>query len=213
MELKMYDVSHVRQHSSLTPLAGLSRTHKSRRQLGRKNCDRPFWWTIPWSEGQREYFIYLWHVCSKLQVKGAQELGAVGVLIYVDPRDDGYVTVENGYAPYPEGPARNPTSMERGSVMFISSFPGDPTTPGYPAYKDAKREVPTNIPTIPSLPISFHAAERLLEEIDGIYSGFSEDGSKRKLSGKASTARVKIVNHGARDSVYIYYCVTDILMQ
>jgi N-acetylated-alpha-linked acidic dipeptidase len=113
------------------------------------------------------------------------------------------VTVENGYAPYPEGPARNPTSMERGSVMFISSYIGDPTTPGYPAYKDAKREMPTNIPKIPSLPISFHAAERLLEEIDGIYSGFSADGSKRKLSGKTSSARVRMVNHGARDCMHI----------
>ena len=46
------------------------------------------------------------------------------MLIYSDPRDDGAVTVANGYAPYPEGPARNPTSVQRGSVQFLSLYPG-----------------------------------------------------------------------------------------
>ena len=63
-----------------------------------------------------------------LKIKGAQERGAVGVLIYSDPRDDGAVVVENGYKPYPQGPARNPYSVQRGSVQFISLYPGDPTT-------------------------------------------------------------------------------------
>lgn len=63
-----------------------------------------------------------------LKVKGAEERGAVGVLIYSDPRDDGAVTVENGYTPYPAGPARNPTSVQRGSVQYLSIYPGDPTT-------------------------------------------------------------------------------------
>ncbi|KAJ3508656.1 hypothetical protein NLJ89_g5632 [Agrocybe chaxingu] len=45
-----------------------------------------------------------------LKIKGGQDLGAAGVLIYSDPIDDGTVTVENGYLPYPNGPARNPTS-------------------------------------------------------------------------------------------------------
>lgn len=61
-----------------------------------------------------------------LKVKRAQELGAVGVLIYSDPGDDGEITEENGYAAYPEGPARNPSSVQRGSVQFLSSRPGDP---------------------------------------------------------------------------------------
>lgn len=34
-----------------------------------------------------------------LKIKGAQELGAAGVIIYSDARDDGSVTVENGYQP------------------------------------------------------------------------------------------------------------------
>lgn len=113
----------------------------------------------------------------------------VGVIIYSDPRDDGSVTVENGYQPYPAGPARNPTSVQRGSVQFISIYPGDPTTPGYPAYENSTRTDGDNVPSIPSLPISWSNAERLLEEI-----GVSEDN--RLLSGKVSKRVIKLVNHG-----------------
>ncbi|KAG9218840.1 hypothetical protein CCMSSC00406_0001046 [Pleurotus cornucopiae] len=129
-----------------------------------------------------------------LKILGAQELGAAGVLIYSDPRDDGDVSVEKGYAPWPAGPARNPTSVQRGSVQYLSLYPGDPTTPGYPAYKDAKRTEGENIPKIPSLPISWKNAERLLEEIDGLYvnGAFSENAH---LNGKSSNTSVKLVNH------------------
>ncbi|KAI0268104.1 hypothetical protein BC834DRAFT_952323 [Gloeopeniophorella convolvens] len=102
-----------------------------------------------------------------LKVKGAQELGAAGVLIYSDPRDDGTVTEENGYAPYPHGPARNPTSVQRGSVQFLSVYPGDPTTPGYPSYENSTRTDGSNIPDIPSLPISWANAKVLLDELEG----------------------------------------------
>lgn len=61
-----------------------------------------------------------------LKVKRAQELGMVGTLIYSDPGDDGKHTEENGYKPYPDGPARNPSSVQRGSVQFLSVRPGDP---------------------------------------------------------------------------------------
>ena len=78
--------------------------------------------------------------------------------------------VRISYAPfrnsYPFGPARNPTSYERGSVQYISIYPGDPTTPGYPAYMNSKRSDPENVPKIPSLPISWSNAQRLLQEIE-----------------------------------------------
>lgn len=61
-----------------------------------------------------------------LKVKRAQELGAVGCLIYSDPGDDGDMTEENGYAQYPDGPARQASSVQRGSVQFLSIRPGDP---------------------------------------------------------------------------------------
>lgn len=56
------------------------------------------------------------------------------------------VTVDKGYLPYPAGPARQPSSLQRGSVQYLSLFPGDPTTPGKPSYKDSKRVTPTSIP-------------------------------------------------------------------
>ncbi|KAH9843828.1 Zn-dependent exopeptidase [Rhodofomes roseus] len=114
-----------------------------------------------------------------LKVKGAQERGAAACLIYSDPRDDGTVTVENGYEAYPDGPARNPTSVQRGSTQFLSIYPGDPTTPGYPAYENSTRTEGTNIPEIPSLPISWANAQVLLEEIE-------EGGENRTI---------KLVNH------------------
>ncbi|KII94951.1 hypothetical protein PLICRDRAFT_128324, partial [Plicaturopsis crispa FD-325 SS-3] len=106
-----------------------------------------------------------------LKVKGAQERGAAAVLIYSDIRDDGTVTVANGYAAYPDGPARNPNSVQRGSVSFISLYPGDPTTPGKPAYKNATRDIGGNYPSIPSIPISWANAEVLLKEIGATSEG------------------------------------------
>jgi hypothetical protein len=80
---------------------------------------------------------------------------------------------------YPHGPARNPTSVQRGSVQFISIYPGDPTTPGYPSYENSTRLNATSIPSIPSLPISWANAQILLQEIEG----------KNRV--------VKLTNHGA----------------
>ena len=57
-----------------------------------------------------------------LKVKRAQELGMVGVVMYSDPGDDGNVTEANGFKPYPDGPARNPSSVQRGSTQFLSTF-------------------------------------------------------------------------------------------
>jgi N-acetylated-alpha-linked acidic dipeptidase len=108
--------------------------------------------------------------------------------MYSDPRDDGVVSVEHGYVPYPAGPARNPTSVQRGSVQFISMYPGDPTTPGYPAYENATRTEGENIPKIPSLPISWRNGQRLLEEISDLNS--------MGLDGRTSNAKIHLVNHG-----------------
>ncbi|KAF8165480.1 Zn-dependent exopeptidase [Crassisporium funariophilum] len=108
-----------------------------------------------------------------LKVKGGQELGAAGVLIYSDPRDDGTVTVANGYEAYPDGPARNPTSVQRGSVQYLSIYPGDPTTPGYPSYENSARTEGSNIPLIPSLPISEANAGMLFRTLtkDDVWNG------------------------------------------
>lgn len=62
-----------------------------------------------------------------LKVKNAQEQGMIGTVIFTDPGDDGNVTEAKGVTAYPNGPARNPTSVQRGSVQFLSTYPGDPT--------------------------------------------------------------------------------------
>ncbi|EGX91338.1 glutamate carboxypeptidase, putative [Cordyceps militaris CM01] len=103
-----------------------------------------------------------------LKIKRAQELGVVGVLIYSDPGDDGERTEQNGYDAYPDGPARQPSSVQRGSVQFLSTRPGDPTTPGYPSKPGAPRAPPSDaIPSIPSLPISYADALPILKALNG----------------------------------------------
>lgn len=60
-----------------------------------------------------------------LKTKRAQELGLVGIVMYSDPQDDGLITELNGYKPYPEGPARNPSAVQRGSTQFLSEYSGN----------------------------------------------------------------------------------------
>lgn len=105
-----------------------------------------------------------------LKVRAAQRAGAVGVVIYNDPQEDGEYTAKNGYEHYPHGPARHPSSIQRGSVDFFSVAVGDPTTPGYPSLPggDTARGDPYHaIPKIPSLPISFADATPLLKALNG----------------------------------------------
>jgi N-acetylated-alpha-linked acidic dipeptidase len=99
----------------------------------------------------------------------AQERGAAGVIIYSDPKDDGYY---RGDA-YPKGPWRPPSGVQRGSVGFMFQFPGDPTTPGVasaPNLPDAKRISPAEseqLPKIPSNPLSYADASPILENLGG----------------------------------------------
>ena len=100
--------------------------------------------------------------------KVAAEHGAIGCLIYSDPRDDGYFEGDV----YPKGPMRPPEGVQRGSVMdFASTQPGDPLTPGYGATPNAKRLPIKGNPAltkIPTLPISYGDAEPLLAALTGL---------------------------------------------
>src|SRR4051812_3423817 len=101
-----------------------------------------------------------------VKVHLAQEHGAVGVIIYSDPEDDGFV---RGPV-YPEGPWRPADSMQRGSVQFIWDYPGDPLTPGRPSIPGTRRIDPsqaTDIARIPSTPISYGDAQPLLQALGG----------------------------------------------
>jgi N-acetylated-alpha-linked acidic dipeptidase len=101
-----------------------------------------------------------------LKIKEAQDRGAAGVLIYSDPADDGYMKGDV----YPDGPMRPPSAIQRGSVQFLSLGPGDPSTPGYASTAHAKRvprERMEGVPRIPSLPIAYGEAEKILRRLGG----------------------------------------------
>jgi N-acetylated-alpha-linked acidic dipeptidase len=98
--------------------------------------------------------------------KVAQEHGAIGCIIYSDPMDDGYFAGDV----YPKGPFKNEYGVQRGSVMDMVIYPGDPLTPGVGATENAKRLDRTEAKTIlkiPVLPISYHDAKPLLEALAG----------------------------------------------
>ncbi len=100
-----------------------------------------------------------------IKPKVAAEHGAIGCLIYSDPRDDGYFDGKT----FPEGPFRPDEGVQRGSVMD-TYYVGDPLTPGVAATKDAKR-LPLKdvqvITRIPVLPISYGDAKPLLAALEG----------------------------------------------
>ncbi len=99
----------------------------------------------------------------------AQERGAAAVIIYSDPKDDGYY---RGDA-YPKGPWRPASGVQRGSVGYMFQFPGDPTTPGIassPNLEDSKRISPNvseQMPKIPVTPLSYADASPILENLGG----------------------------------------------
>ena len=100
-----------------------------------------------------------------IKPKVAAEHGAVGCLIYSDPRDDGYFDGKT----FPDGPFRPEEGVQRGSVMD-TYYVGDPLTPGVGAIKDAKRLPLKDVPVItkiPVLPISYGDARPLLAALEG----------------------------------------------
>jgi N-acetylated-alpha-linked acidic dipeptidase len=101
-----------------------------------------------------------------IKPKVAAEHGAIGCIIYSDPGDDGFALGDV----YPEGPFRRKDGVQRGSVMDMPVYPGDPLTPGTGATKDAKRldrSEATTIMKIPVLPISYEDALPLLQALRG----------------------------------------------
>jgi len=101
-----------------------------------------------------------------LKPKLAYEHGAIGCIIYSDPRDDGYAQGDV----YPKGGWRPPEGVQRGSVLDITLYPGDPLTPGVGATRNAKRLAIADARTIakiPVMPISYADAQPLLAALAG----------------------------------------------
>jgi N-acetylated-alpha-linked acidic dipeptidase len=101
-----------------------------------------------------------------IKPKVAAEHGAVGCLIYSDPADDGYARGDI----YPNGPMRPPDGVQRGSVMDMPVYPGDPQTPGVGAKPGVKLIPLADVKTItkiPVMPISYADATPFLKALGG----------------------------------------------
>lgn len=101
-----------------------------------------------------------------IKPKVAAERGAVGCLIYSDPRNDGFYQGDV----YPKGAWRNETGAQRGSVADMPLYPGDPLTPNAGSVKGAKRlalKDAKTITKIPVMPISYADALPLLRNLEG----------------------------------------------
>ncbi|KAM5380073.1 hypothetical protein ACJZ2D_003720 [Fusarium nematophilum] len=113
-----------------------------------------------------------------VKIKNAEANGMIGAILYTDPLEDGEITEENGYLPYPDGPARHPSAIQRGSMRWASLSFGDPSTVGYASTKDAPRgDISIYGPKIPSIPISPRDGLQLLHALDG--HGASSDEANR----------------------------------
>ncbi len=126
----------------------------------------------------------------------AEQRGAVGVLIYSDPQDDGYFKGDT----WPNGPWRPATGVQRGSVQYLFKYPGDPETPGVastPDLPDSARINPEgNQPHIVSIPISYQDAAPILESLkgSGVPQGWQGALPFRYHMGAAGALRVHLVS-------------------
>jgi N-acetylated-alpha-linked acidic dipeptidase len=110
--------------------------------------------------------------CGLLKEKKKQKKKRVIIVVFLiklmnaNLKDDGYFAGDV----YPKGAFKNEYGVQRGSVMDMVIYPGDPLTPGVGATEDAKRldrlQAP-NLLKIPVLPISYHDAKPLLEALSG----------------------------------------------
>jgi len=101
-----------------------------------------------------------------IKTKIAEEHNALGLIIYSDPQDDGYVAGDV----FPRGPWRPMTGIQRGSVLYTQIYPGDPLTPGVAATPTAKRLAPAdavNVSKIPTMPINAQDAAAILQNLTG----------------------------------------------
>ena len=133
-----------------------------------------------------------------IKAREAEKHGAVALLIYSDPQDDGFVQGDV----YPEGPWRPAQGIQRGSVM---NGAGDPSTPGYASKAGVKR-IPLNdmpVPHIPVVPIGYGNAAKVLEGVRGtaIPRGWQGGMAFRYHVGPGpSMARVRVTTDTAEDT-------------
>ncbi|HXP71079.1 MAG TPA: M28 family metallopeptidase, partial [Candidatus Dormibacteraeota bacterium] len=124
----------------------------------------------------------------------AERLGVAALLIYSDPAEDGF---RKG-AVFPDGPWGPETHIQRGAITYDFLEPGDPLTPGWASVPGAKRipaEQAVSLPKIVAVPLSWHDAEPLLQNLDGAVAPDEWQGGlplKYRLGGKRVRVHVKV---------------------
>ena len=101
-----------------------------------------------------------------VKAKVAGDNGAVGLILYSDPADDGYMRGDV----YPRGPWRSEDAIQRGTVKYIFQHASDPLTPGWASTKDADRlsiAEATDLPKIPVVPLAYRDAKPFLKALAG----------------------------------------------
>jgi N-acetylated-alpha-linked acidic dipeptidase len=101
-----------------------------------------------------------------IKPKVAAEHGAIACIIYSDPHEDGYFQGDS----YPHGPFRAAGMIQRGSVMDMPLYPGDPSTPDRPSKPGVERlpmEAIQTFAPIPVQPISYRDGQEILERLQG----------------------------------------------
>jgi N-acetylated-alpha-linked acidic dipeptidase len=136
----------------------------------------------------------------------AQREGAAAMLVYSDPQEDGY---KKGKVD-PDGPWGPEYHIQRGAITYDFMVPGDPQTPGWASVPGAKRipiEEAVSAPKIMALPLSWHDAKPLLENMDGPVAPDSWQGGlgfPYRLGGERVKVHLKIeMNNGIQP----YYVV------
>jgi len=139
-----------------------------------------------------------------IKPKLAGEKGAVGCIIYSDPRDDGFFHGDV----FPTGPWRPKDGVQRGSVMDMPLYPGDPLTPGVGATANAKRldiKDAKTLTRIPVLPISYADAQPLLAALKGPVAPFSWRGAlpiTYKIGPGPAKAHLKVKSNWDIKTIY-----------
>ena len=110
-----------------------------------------------------------------LKVKAAELAGAVGCIIYSDPADDGFLKGQ----PYPDGRYMPSDGVQRGTVSLTSWVVGDVLSPGFASLPGEPRRDPKEeskgVNRIPSIPLAWRDAQKLLQSLKGHGMKFSDD--------------------------------------
>ena len=135
----------------------------------------------------------------------AQREGAAAMLVYSDPQEDGY---KQGKVD-PDGPWGPEYHIQRGAITYDFMVPGDPTTPGWASVPGAKHipiEQAVSAPKIMAMPLSWHDAKPLLENMDGPVAPDSWQGAlgfPYRLGGEKEKLHLKIEMSNGLQPYYV----------